>query len=137
MSSSARRRATRTSRAESAQVMARAIATWTTACPGRRGLATTCGTFFRGVNLHQKRERLPGDGVLHAAGERIQAWWDAGYLKSPNAVLPERFRTEVRASLPPLHDIALRLEDGFAAVAIQSLRLKRDQQVPVWGPPPG
>lgn len=88
----------------------------------------------RGVNRRQKRDRLPGDRLLRAARERIQVWWEAGYLKADNPLLPERFRIEARASLPLVDGSEIRLDDVFAGVDLQRLRLKRDQQVPVWEP---
>jgi hypothetical protein len=42
--------------------------------------------------------------------------------------------TEVRATLPIVGKPEPRLDDVFAAVNLQQLRLKSDQQVPVWEP---
>ena len=61
-------------------------------------------------------------------------WWEAAYLKGE--ILPRRFTEEARASLRglsgeatlPAHPNAV-----FAAISLQRLRLRHDQQVPEWG----
>jgi SAM-dependent methyltransferase len=89
---------------------------------------------LRSVNQKQKRDRLPGVELLRSAQDRIQDWWERGYLRAGNPVLPERFLTEAKATLPVIeHDLA-RLDDVFAGVHLQQLRLKHDQQVPIWEP---
>jgi hypothetical protein len=87
----------------------------------------------RDVNQNQKRDRLPSIGVLRSAQERIEDWWDRGYVKADNRLLPERFMTEAKATLPIIGK-AEHLGDVFAAVGLQQLRLKNDQQAPVWEP---
>jgi len=56
-------------------------------------------------------------------------------VEAGGPVLPRRFRDEARASLPGLGgaDAAV-LETGevFAALRVQRLRLRHDQQVPEW-----
>jgi hypothetical protein len=42
--------------------------------------------------------------------------------------------TEARATLPMVGGIEPSLDDVFAAVNLQQLRLRNDQQVPVWEP---
>jgi SAM-dependent methyltransferase len=86
----------------------------------------------RRVNQNQKRDRLPADALLRSAQDRIEAWWDAGYLRCDNPVIPERFKAQARASLPIVSGSDLRLHDVFAALNLQRLRLKHDQQVPEW-----
>jgi hypothetical protein len=72
---------------------------------------------------------------LHAAKDRIQEWWNAGYLKADKRTLPDRFITEARATLPLLgQQNAANLDDVYAALTLQQARLKYDQQVPVWEP---
>jgi protein-L-isoaspartate O-methyltransferase len=88
----------------------------------------------RSVNQNQKRDKLPGVDVLRSAQARIQEWWDKGYLKADNQVLPERFMTEAKATLPIVGHVEARLDDVFAALNLQQIRLKHDQQVPVWEP---
>jgi SAM-dependent methyltransferase len=88
----------------------------------------------REVNQNQKRDRLPGAEVLRSAQERIEDWWDRGFLKADNQPLSVRFTTEAKATLPIVAKAELQLDDVFAAVNLQQLRLKNDQQVPVWEP---
>ena len=88
----------------------------------------------RSINQHQKRDRLPSDGLLATAAERILDWWKRAYLQG-GILLPERFVVEARASLPGLQDASgsgLIGEDVFAALRLQQLRLRHDQQVPEW-----
>jgi SAM-dependent methyltransferase len=88
----------------------------------------------RTVNQHAKRDRLPAETLLQTAREPIVEWWEAAYLKGE--ILPRRFTEEARASLPglsgeatlPAHPNAV-----FAAISLQRLRLRHDQQVPEWG----
>jgi SAM-dependent methyltransferase len=87
----------------------------------------------RSVN-NQKRDRLPSNAVLQSAHDRILAWWNNAYLQAGNPSLAERFRIEVRASLPTVKQVEFRLDDLFAALTVQRLRIKHDQQVPEWSP---
>ena len=89
----------------------------------------------RTVNQNQKREKLPGIELLRSAQDKIQEWWHKGYLNADNQVLPERFLTEAKATLPNIKQGEVRLDDVFAALNLQQIRLKHDQQVPVWNSP--
>ena len=40
--------------------------------------------------------------------------------------------TEAKATLPVIEHYAARLDDVFAGLYLQQLRLKFDQQIPVW-----
>ena len=101
-------------------------------------VAWPCGDLWnllptlRSVNQNQKRDRLPGDAMLRAAQYRIEQWWEGAYLQAENPVLPERFRIEARASLPIVDAEHFELDDVFAGLTLQRLRLKHDQQVPEW-----
>ena len=87
----------------------------------------------RAVNQREKRDRLPADRLLRAAGAPIQDWWRRAYLDEAGAVLPRRFADEARASLPGLAgDAVPPPEEVFAALRVQRLRLRHDQQVPEW-----
>ena len=88
----------------------------------------------RNVNQNQKRDKLPGVELLRSAQDRIQEWWERGYLKAGNQVLPERFMAEAKATLPVIEHVEFQLDDVFAALNMQQIRLKHDQQVPVWEP---
>ncbi len=88
----------------------------------------------RSINQHKKRDRLPSDGLLGAAAERIFDWWQRAYLRD-SVLLPKRFLIEAQASLPGLQDAGeagMVREDVFAALRLQQLRLCHDQQVPEW-----
>lgn len=89
----------------------------------------------RNVNQNQKRDKLPGIELLRSSQGRIQEWWDKGYLKADNQVLSERFMTEAKATLPIIEQGGVHLDDVFAALNLQQIRLKHDQQVPIWNPP--
>jgi hypothetical protein len=91
----------------------------------------------RNVNQRQKREKLPSIKLLRFAQHRIQSRWDRGYLNAGNQLLAERFMTEAKASLPMIDHDNARLDDVFAAMSLQQLRLKNDQQVPLWEPNTG
>ncbi|MGO9059917.1 MAG: hypothetical protein ACLQU2_21435 [Candidatus Binataceae bacterium] len=85
------------------------------------------------VNQRQKWALLPTAERLRQAQDLIEAWWSTGYLSSPKASIPERFLGEATASLPSIVGTTQpSLDDVFAGVALQRLRLKQDQQVLVW-----
>ena len=86
------------------------------------------------VNQREKRERLPADGLLRASSSPIQDWWRRGYLEEAGLVLPRRFSDEARASLPSLAGGAdlPPPDEVFAALRVQRMRLRHDQQVPEW-----
>ncbi len=87
----------------------------------------------RTVNQREKRDRLPADGLLRAAGAPIQDWWRRAYLEEVGPALPRRFVDEARASLPGLAGDAVPPPgEVFAALRVQRLRLRHDQQVPEW-----
>lgn len=83
----------------------------------------------RQVNQRQKRDLLPNDRTLRRAEDLIIDWWDAAYCSKPT--IQERFGIEAKARLPAIES-ADDLEDVFAAVAFQRLRLSHDQQIPEW-----
>ena len=102
----------------------------------------------RDVNQRQKRDKLPTDGVLRRAKDRIIEWWAAGYVRADDRLLTEQFTLEASATLPTLElpasnleDVLAEarlhrlLEDVFTAVSLQRLRLSNDQQVPEWQGP--
>ena len=81
---------------------------------------------------NRKRDRLPDDATLRGARDRILEWWDRGYRSPANPALTGRFMNEARAGLPAMPHESDRLEDVFAGLALQRLRLSHDQQVPAW-----
>lgn len=102
----------------------------------------------RDVNQREKRDRLPTDLVLRRAKDRIIDWWDTAYVRTDDGPLTEQFTLEASATLPTLelptgglrasvararmHRV---LEDVFAAVSLQRIRLSHDQQIPEWSGP--
>jgi hypothetical protein len=87
------------------------------------------------VNQRLKRDRLPSALTLAGAEERVIGWWQTGYLAAGDTWLPARFGHEARASLPGLRSEVADAHDPervFAAVGLQRLRLRHDQQVPEW-----
>jgi len=88
----------------------------------------------RDVNQKQKRDKLPGVELLRSARDRIEEWWNNGYLRANNSVLAERFFMEANATLPLIEYDHASLDDVFTALNLQQIRLKHDQQIPVWEP---
>jgi len=86
----------------------------------------------RKVNQREKRNLLPGDRILRQAEERILTWWNDGYRGAPNPLLGDRFAVEAATSLPGVSSGSDRLDDYYAGLALQRLRLKHDQQAPEW-----
>jgi SAM-dependent methyltransferase len=86
----------------------------------------------RTVNQRQKRDKLPGAALLQASRERIWEWWQSAYLDCEGTLLPKQFETEAIATLP----IAVRekpgLDDVFDGLSLQQVRLRNDQQAPLW-----
>ena len=101
-------------------------------------VAWPCGDLWnllpahRAVNQREKRDRLPSDQILRVAQDRIMTWWHSAYHQDTDKVLAERFTLEAAASLPSVSLSARNLEDVFAGVSLQRMRLKHDQQVPEW-----
>ena len=85
----------------------------------------------RRVNQQEKRDRLPGEAMLHQARERILDWWQIGYEQSDTSTR-ERFRAEVAAGLPAITTGNFQLEEAFDALVVQRMRLRVEQGVPEW-----
>lgn len=83
-----------------------------------------------------KRDRLPTADLIDHAKDRIAEWWAVAYHHgNSNDNLAEQFEIEARASLPGLANNAgkgLSPELIIAALKLQRLRLKQDQQVSEW-----
>jgi hypothetical protein len=83
----------------------------------------------RRVNQQLKRDRLPSAAALQHARDAMLRWWGDAYLSAGNTALQRRFVDEARASLPAM---APDVDEVFAAVGLQWLRLHQDQQVLEW-----
>ena len=83
-----------------------------------------------------KRDRLPTVDLIDQAKGRIAEWWEGAYhLGRTGDRLAEQFEIEARASLPGLGNSegkGLSPEQIIAALKLQRLRLKQDQQVAEW-----
>jgi protein-L-isoaspartate O-methyltransferase len=87
----------------------------------------------RRTNQHLKKDRLPAEGLLLGARDRIVDWWRSAYLDEAGSALSDRFVEEARASLPSLAVVSdPDLGKIHDAVRLQRLRLRRDQQIPEW-----
>lgn len=86
----------------------------------------------RRINQHEKRDRLPGDGILRSAQDRILTWWNSAYRDRSRPILSERFTMEAAASLPGITSSTPHLDDVYSALNLQRMRLKQNQQVPEW-----
>ncbi|MCO6415803.1 methyltransferase domain-containing protein [Siccirubricoccus sp. KC 17139] len=87
----------------------------------------------RRVNQHSKRERLPSAEALQQAGPAIADWWSVAYLRPEDQMLPVRFVSEARASLPGVSGAdAVSSREVQVAMALQRTRLRQDQGVPEW-----
>lgn len=82
----------------------------------------------------RKRDRVPSTQTLRTRQEAILAWWQQGYCAPQVPLLRERFASEACASLPSLAADAVTPEDVFSGLLLQQLRLRHDQQAPVWEP---
>ena len=76
----------------------------------------------------QKSDRVPSEVMLSGAQTRIQDWWAQAY----DGVLSERFRLEAQASFPLVGGGA-GVEEVYAGVRVQRLRLRFDLGVGEWG----
>ena len=86
----------------------------------------------RTVNQHEKGDRLPSDGLLRAAQDRILGWWHDGYRADPDHPLAERFMLEAAVSLPGILSTETDLDSCYSALELQRLRLSQNQQAPEW-----
>lgn len=80
----------------------------------------------------RKSDRLPSMEMLRRRQGVIVEWWDRGYLGASQLSIKERFELEARATLPTAAVPAISLDDVFSGVLLQQMRLRHDQQAPVW-----
>jgi SAM-dependent methyltransferase len=80
----------------------------------------------------RKSDRLPSARKLRDRQGAILDWWQQGYCAPDAPALRTRFETEARASLPCLTPAALTPDEVFSGLLTQHLRLRHDQQAPVW-----
>ena len=84
------------------------------------------------LNRDLKRHRIPTDRLLIERRGLILDWWRNAYAQTE--VTRQLFFAEAKVSLPGLSGNSddIDLEDVFAAMRFQRLRLWRDQQIPEW-----
>jgi len=80
----------------------------------------------------QKSDRLPSSAMLRQRQEAILGWWERGYLAPDQAALRQRFEIEARGSLPSLAATTVTPDEIFSGLLLQQMRLRHDQQAPVW-----
>jgi hypothetical protein len=88
----------------------------------------------RVVNQKHKRDKLVTASMLENARERMEEWWQVGYVENDDFGLGHRFVSEANAALP------LGMIDGsmtanaqiFEGIALKRAALKRNLQLPDW-----
>jgi hypothetical protein len=85
----------------------------------------------RAVN-GRKSDRLPSMDLLRRRQGAIIEWWEQGYLATGQQWLRDRFEMEARATLPTTAIPAVTTGDVFSGLLLQQMRLRHNQQAPVW-----
>ena len=62
----------------------------------------------------------------------ILEWWQQGYCAPETPALRERFAIEARATLPSIDAAMVTADEVFSGLLLQQMRLRHDQQAPVW-----
>ena len=83
------------------------------------------------INL-RKSDRVPSSIVLRRQQQSILEWWQQGYCAPDTPILRERFAIEARATLPSIEAAAVTPDEVFSGLLMQQMRLRHDQQAPVW-----
>ena len=81
-----------------------------------------------------KRDRLVDVATLASARDRIADWWARGYARAPSRPVNDRFVREAVATLSvdrPGDDARL-LDEIYAGVEWQRMRLRNDQRLDEW-----
>jgi len=84
-----------------------------------------------GIN-NRKSDRLPSNRMLRGRQGAILEWWQQGYCAPETPALRERFAIEARATLPSIDAAAVTPDEVFSGLLLQQMRLRHDQQAPVW-----
>ncbi|MBU6452701.1 MAG: class I SAM-dependent methyltransferase [Cyanobacteria bacterium REEB67] len=88
----------------------------------------------RVVNQKHKRDKLVTAAMLETARQRLEEWWQIGYVENDDFGLGHRFVSEANAALP------LGMSGGgmtanaqiFEGIALKRAALKRNLQLPDW-----
>jgi hypothetical protein len=88
----------------------------------------------RRVNQRLKRDRLVDFVTLASAHERITDWWRRGYARARARPVADRFAREAAATLSvtKVDDVDRLLDEIYAGVEWQRMRLRHDQQLEEW-----
>jgi SAM-dependent methyltransferase len=81
---------------------------------------------------NRKSDRLPSARMLRGRQSAILEWWQQGYCALETPALRERFAIEARATLPSIDAAAVTPDEVFSGLLLQQMRLRHDQQAPVW-----
>jgi hypothetical protein len=81
---------------------------------------------------NRKSDRLPSNRMLRGRQGAILEWWQQGYCAPETPALYERFAIEARATLPSIDAAAVTPDEVFSGLLLQQMRLRHDQQAPVW-----
>lgn len=76
-----------------------------------------------------KSARLPSAELANRATDRILSWWQAAYLHPSRK---SRFFEEANTSLPVHRNEMQSIDDVYAGLMRQRIRLKTDQQIEEW-----
>jgi len=103
-------------------------------------VAWPCGDLWnllpssRQVNQRLKRDRLVDVATLASARDRIADWWARGYARAPSRPVNDRFVREAVATLSVDRpgDEARLLDEIYAGVEWQRMRLRNDQRLDEW-----
>jgi hypothetical protein len=81
---------------------------------------------------NQKRDRVPSADLLRRRQSAIQGWWENAYCVADQPMLQQTFEAEARATLPTVGASLVVREDVFSGLMLQQMRLRHDQQAPLW-----
>lgn len=81
---------------------------------------------------NRKSDRLPSHRMLRDRQGAILEWWQRGYCAPETPALRERFAIEARATLPSIDAATVTADEVFSGLLLQQMRLRHDQQAPVW-----
>jgi CRISPR/Cas system Type II protein with McrA/HNH and RuvC-like nuclease domain len=99
-----------------------------------------CDDLWNLLPTHQrengrKSDRVPSADLLRRQRDQILGWWDKAYCTGSHTSLHEQFTTEARATLPGIGRSICGNDDIFSGLILQQMRLRHDQQAPLWDGP--
>jgi hypothetical protein len=99
-----------------------------------------CDDLWNLLPTHQrengrKSDRVPSADLLRRQRDQILGWWDKAYCTGSHTSLHEQFTMEARATLPGIGRSICGNDDIFSGLILQQMRLRHDQQAPLWDGP--